>query len=367
MKKTILASLFISIVFGCYFFGSSFIENRHLSKEWKKGGYLFRDRIRTSPGVLIVDHYLDDYYSEILLNGGEIKKRVPGSFITILKNGSFLTTLSDELFFWNYDGQLIWKKSIHLHHDVFLNSKEDAFFFASGENIKRPNESMVTRKDAIVGLNIKGEQIFYWSIKDHLQKIEKILGRKVERKNATYRFVYTHFNSVQEIPANALSENFPAFRAGNILVNDNRNRILFIIDRDSKEIVWNSDPKMGIYAHSVRIQPDGNLVFLLNQQVAGDINNYSSVAFLDPIKNTIIKNIVFDPPESFYTETAGSLQVLPRDRFLVTDSYKGRAFEIDGGGRIIWEWVYPDSSSSKIRPLYRVLLHSKEAFERSFL
>jgi hypothetical protein len=48
-----------------------------------------------------------------------------------------------------------------------------------------------------------------------------------------------------------------------------------------------------------------------------------------------------DEPEAFYSEQAGSCQRLPGGNTLVTESERGRAFELDPAGEVVWELRSP--------------------------
>ncbi|MEM6674897.1 MAG: arylsulfotransferase family protein [Planctomycetota bacterium] len=48
-----------------------------------------------------------------------------------------------------------------------------------------------------------------------------------------------------------------------------------------------------------------------------------------------------DPPERFYSPVCGSLSALPGGSWLVVESTAGRAFQIDAGGELVWEFRSP--------------------------
>jgi hypothetical protein len=70
-----------------------------------------------------------------------------------------------------------------------------------------------------------------------------------------------------------------------------------------------------------------------------------------------------DPPESFYSATMGSCQRLPNGNTLITDSEKGRAFEVTRSGEIVWEWLNPETKKGRRLQIYRMVRLDLEAVE----
>jgi hypothetical protein len=362
--KITLTICLIAAVIAPFIFSKT--SKQTLSPQWgPSDSYLFRSP-DASKGVLILDNYYEELSSKIILKNGEISETIPGNFLSFLSDGSFFSYLDEEVYFWGPQGELRWKKKMHVHHDVYLNEASKQIFFVSGEVTKRPNQKKSFRSDAIVGLNFSGETIFEWKFSEHRAQVEKIHGKKIDYFEGENRFVLTHFNSVQELDENPLMKDNPVFAKGNLLVNDIQTGLFFIIDRNSKKIVWSNKPENRFFAHSVRLLADGRIVFLRNENYhEHPAPTNSSIAFFDPIKNEIIKNLEMNPPESFFTKAGGTIQVLSNGRFLVTESYRGRVFEIDESGKIYLEWVYPGTSNTSPFKVYRVQLIPEDVFEKS--
>jgi hypothetical protein len=64
----------------------------------------------------------------------------------------------------------------------------------------------------------------------------------------------------------------------------------------------------------------------------------SRVQSIHPLKNEIVWEYA---PRYLFSATAGTARKLPGGNTLVTSTYGGRVFEIDGKGKIVWEWVPP--------------------------
>ena len=63
---------------------------------------------------------------------------------------------------------------------------------------------------------------------------------------------------------------------------------------------------------------------------------------MDPLKRKIVWEYVEKPPELFYSSTAGASQRLPNGNTLITESAKGRVFEVTADGEVVWEFFNPE-------------------------
>jgi len=48
-----------------------------------------------------------------------------------------------------------------------------------------------------------------------------------------------------------------------------------------------------------------------------------------------------DPPSDFYTSIMGGCERLPNGNTLITESMKGRVFEVTPEGEMVWEYIIP--------------------------
>jgi hypothetical protein len=366
MKKLFLPLAFLALIAAvCLFYRDSFIRKTSLSPPNGRRGVVFHDRIRATAGYHLLDHYLHNARCTFADNPEPAKFIFPGSFCTVLKDGSYISYLVDQLVLWRPDGLPAWKVINTVHHDISVDEKNGTVFIVTWQPLRKKGVKGKIDTDTIRGYNLRGEQVFAWKFPEHMREFESVIKQPVQRQLSEPSepvFEFTHINSVQEIPENPVAAKVPAFRAGNILVNDFRYGVIFVIDRRTKKIVWHYYPEHGVLAHSVRLNEEGLIVFLSNKKnktVQGK-SRYSSIDFLDPIKKEIAYSITTSPKKSFSTSYWGSLQLLPGNRFLVTSSMSGSAFEIDKSGRIFWEWVNPENEGDHIKPIYRVMVTPKE-------
>jgi hypothetical protein len=90
---------------------------------------------------------------------------------------------------------------------------------------------------------------------------------------------------------------------------------------------------------------------------------YSRVVEVDTATSQIVWEYSEGPGGDFYTRIRGGVQQLPNGNVLVTESDRGRVFEVTREKQIVWEYYNPDRISAEpipndVRafraPIYRV-------------
>jgi hypothetical protein len=63
------------------------------------------------------------------------------------------------------------------------------------------------------------------------------------------------------------------------------------------------------------------------------------------------------PEQRFFTQTRGGAQALANGNVLITESERGRAFEVTRAGEIVWEFWNPDTigAGAKRATIHRML------------
>ena len=69
--------------------------------------------------------------------------------------------------------------------------------------------------------------------------------------------------------------------------------------------------------------------------------DFSRVVELDPLTREFLWEYRGDAQNGFFTQTCGSSQRLPNGNTLITESEKGRAFEVTPKNEIVWEFLSP--------------------------
>jgi len=139
-----------------------------------------------------------------------------------------------------------------------------------------------------------------------------------------------HTNSVEVLDGTVPH---PAFREGNLLVSVRNMSCLAVIDPDSSKVVWANRGRW-LRQHEARVTPGGHVMLFDNRTSDGQ----SRVVEYDVVDDEIVWE--YTEP-GFFSRGSGAQQLLPNGNVLITESGKGRVFEITGDGRVVWEFLNP--------------------------
>jgi hypothetical protein len=89
--------------------------------------------------------------------------------------------------------------------------------------------------------------------------------------------------------------------------------------------------------HDPQVLANGNLLLFDNR----GLNEESSILELDLPTGDVVWSYRGDETNPFYSRACGTVQRLPNGNTLITESDRGRAFEVTPSGRIVWEFYNP--------------------------
>jgi hypothetical protein len=249
----------------------------------------------------------------------------------LLTDGNLLVIATDNsLREYDWQGNLLWEyaprsESLFPHHDVIR--------LANGNTLSIYGD-VAEDADRLLEVNAKGETVWAWRSVDHMQRYLQSVGTPHDR---------THFNSVQELPQNRwFRRGDTRFRPGNLLVSSRSLNIVFVIDKDRGDIVWEFGDQLDGQHEALMIedgQPGAGNVLLFNNGYR-NLHDYrrSTILEIDPSTGSAVWEYQHD---YFYSPVGGIQQGLPNGNVLITSSHGGRVFEVDRDGKLVWEWVPP--------------------------
>lgn len=144
-----------------------------------------------------------------------------------------------------------------------------------------------------------------------------------------------HSNSIRVLKGR-IADLLPAFAAGNVLISIRNMSTIAVLDIQQEKVVWAA---RGMFRkqHDVQMLENGNLLLFDNRRMG----RYSAVREFEPL--TMFQKWVYrggrDRP--FFSRTCGAVQRLPGGNTLITESNKGRAFEVTRSGETVWEFENP--------------------------
>jgi hypothetical protein len=253
---------------------------------------------------------------------------------------------------FDFYGKPIWIKELPIHHEIVLTPQDTIITFT-----KEMHEYKGRKVDfcVIIELDKKGNELFRWSTWENLEYLKTLhpplelerpkvffLLEKAKRKDTTPwggNYDYYRLNSLQIIPENKLGKKDKRFQKGNWLISFRHGSIIFVLDKETKEVVWKCLPENiennleG--QHSPKMLEEGNIMIFDNGRYRGN----SRIIKINPLNYKIVWEY---RDKDFFTLSEGYIDVLPNNNLLITESEKGRVFELTPDKKIVWEFYSPE-------------------------
>ncbi len=150
------------------------------------------------------------------------------------------------------------------------------------------------------------------------------------------------------------------FRAGNVLVSLREIDTVAVVDPQNGEVLW---ARRGPWdaQHQPTLLPGGRLLVFDNRGYRG----HSRVLELDLRSGGVAWEFHGEPAEQFSSPEAGSCQRLSNGNTLITESERGRAFEVTPAGEVVWEFRSPHRAGPRrelVATLFEVVRLPPEFF-----
>ncbi|RMG43231.1 MAG: hypothetical protein D6719_04160 [Candidatus Dadabacteria bacterium] len=305
---------------------------------------------------------------------------LPNGHILVLHGSKFAAnrepwkTLRRTVAEYDWEGNVVWQHSGDhiLHHDTRVLSNGNVIFVsryllngAALGSVTDPLRKEVNLKaDALVELNRSGEIVWQWNSWEHFDlnfcgvfSCEKrVAEHKQALNNNDYRLAkklrdWTHTNTVSEIPPNRwYRQGDKRFKPGNLIVMPRNFWTLYIIDKESGDIVWQYSKgyKDGLGgAHEAYMIPEGlpgagNILLLDN----GSKRRHPKESYILEINPVTKKPVwVYDRGPEFHCPVRGAAIRLPNGNTFVSNDPNGVLFEITPEGEKVWEMKPPSHIS----------------------
>lgn len=243
-------------------------------------------------------------------------------------------------------GDLEWRVKADHHHS--LTRADDGTFWISGRT-PEPGPDPFTdadsvRHDVLVQLSGGGDVLRRIPVFDVVRRNEEL-----RRRHMRFRPEDTHLNDVESLP-DSLTDEYPLFDAGDLLVSLRHLNVVFVLDPESLEVIWQVDEPF-VLQHDPDFVGDGWIgVFDNNYDGTDRGTDFGGIRILAYQPHTDSTDVLFAPSDSdsLYTPTRGNWQRLGDGRFLVTESNAGRVVEVDREGRIVWEWIQERYNEARV-------------------
>jgi hypothetical protein len=346
------------------------------------------------PGVVIVDR-MGNVIHKWDVSSGRVRLTPQGNlFAAVLNEKKKIINIYRE---YDWDGKVVWE--YELPFGVFKNDFQwlDNGNLLLSVQIPLPPEALAKIKDvavlpwwgmrkrsakqngdAIIEVNREKKIVWEWYWHEHADVNRFSPETPVDD--------WTHQNTVNILPENKWYDaGDNRFKPGNIIVNPRNFDEIFIIDKETKNIVWSWTTNYnGGLAHphepsmiAKGLPGEGNII-LLDNGLFPKFRHHSGQSIIWEV-NPSTKEVVWKyettgySNQRFFTKTKGSVKRLPNGNTYISECVTGRAFEVrtdknhPDGGEIVWEYIAPDTAFSRARlypvdycPQIKPLLKAKE-------
>jgi len=294
----------------------------------------------------------------------------------LLENGNILvqrggmTSDTGLLQEFNWDGSLAWeftpegtaphKRLLGPHHDVYRKTNGNTLTICREavpteylKDIRDPrlrNETIYG--DTILEINPEGKVVWEWTSHGHLDLNHPRIMASPEWVPGPFNSTicdWTHVNTVQALPENKWFDGGDErFRPDNVMISPRNLDTVYIIDRETKEIVWEYT---GSYfgglsgQHEPHMIPKGLpgagnvLIFDNGASPWNDLGHagHSFVLEIDPTTEKVVW--VYQKWMQFHSCYTSSAQRLLNGNTLICEHTGHRVFEVTPEGETVWEHV----------------------------
>ena len=237
--------------------------------------------------------------------------------------------------------RILRQQSLSFHHDMSV-ARDGTVYVLAEEAEYRPRIARLrpVLNHYVVVLDPDWKEIGRISFGDLVLRNPDLLDAvKTRRNQQIFDLTDNIFNSntVEVIPTDVVRDDRVIFEAGHLLVCIRNIDLVGVLDPEAEEFVWTWGPGELEHPHHPSLLENGNILIFDN----GKFSERSRVIEVDPVSGDIVWQYEGDPPESFFSRSRGAAQRLPNGNTLITESTKGRVFEVTPAGEIVWDFWEP--------------------------
>jgi hypothetical protein len=336
------------------------------SKDRSKSGVTHHDPTKAHPGINVFCSENSSTVQFVEMDGKVIHRvEVPTSdvwretnkckMVAFADNGTLVMVVENtEIIKADLEGKVLWRRNGRYHHDVDV-TPDGQVHAILGVSKPAPKEYQPAKRildDVFVTLTSQGRITRRLSLAEMVMKKPKLLKRVVEQigkkrsrpklKERELGVDLFHTNTIDVIRERVQARADLVFEKGDILFCSRYLDLFGVIDVEEHEIRWHWGTNEMQWPHHSTLMPNGQIMVFDN----GVRRKSSRVITVDIGNSEIVGMYRADPPKSLYALTRGGAQPLPNGNTLISDSPKGRVFEVTPKGKTAWEFYNPDMSEN---------------------
>jgi len=259
--------------------------------------------------------------------------QAPWRRVTLLEDGSLLAIHDGRaLVRIGADSTPLWASPLRAHHDLALDG-DRIHVLTRGERVVPEVHPRVAIVDDMVTTIDRAGQVL-----GELSLWEAFAGsdwRSMLDDLSVRSGDVMHSNSI-ELLDGRLAARHPAFAAGNWLLCARDLDLVFVVDPRARRIVWLATGPWRA-PHHPTVTDRGTVLLFDNLGNGGD----SRLVELEVVNGTVVSQWAPEDPAQLSTQFCGVAAPLVNGNVLVTETCRGRAFELSPAGALVWEYSSP--------------------------
>jgi hypothetical protein len=237
--------------------------------------------------------------------------------------------------------RLLWASPLRAHHDLEVLPNGDIVVLTRRAHmVPRLDPEKPILEDYVSVLDAEGNEKRSVSVLEALERSE--FAGLWQPDGRWYLGDVLHTNTVSVLDGR-LEGRVPGFRRGNVLLSMLVPDLIAVLDLDARVLVW---AHKGAFRrqHDPKVLANGHLL-LFDNRGAG---SHSRVLEFDPARpDDVVWSYVGSEEHPFSSPTCGAAQRLPNGNTLISESDRGRAFEVTPAGETVWEFVNPERAGEE--------------------
>lgn len=286
----------------------------------------------------------------------------------LVATGAFINARS--VFELDWMSNTLWSYDLpagmgYIHHDIERLPNGNTLLLCA-QTISVPSISSIPLvDDFLLEVDPAGNIVWSWYTYQHFDELGfDQLGRDLIANEGGD---WAHTNAVASLPPNSHAS--PALREGNLIVSQRFTNIVFIIDRQTGDIVWQIGPQDNLtYGQHAPVMIEqgldgaGNILVFDNGSgtgypLIGRAPGFASVLEIEPNTESVVWNYNAQAGSTFQalfdSDIVSNAQRLPNGNTLICSGIQGRIFEVTDDYEIVWEYMSPFKNTRGTRLIYR--------------
>ena len=228
------------------------------------------------------------------------------------------------------DSKLVWSYGENAHHDLDVDEAGRTLVLIREAGL-RPgfHAEKPILEDFVATLGPDGSEQARVSVIECFERSQFA----AELEGAPRSGDVFHTNSLEILDGSQVATH-PAFAAGNVLLSMRRTGTLAVVDLERREVFWALHGAWRLQHDPVLLR-SGRILLFDNKGLAHDA---SRVIEVDPRTGEIGWSYT---SARFFSATCGTSRRLANGNTLISETERGRAFEVARDGTLVWEFESP--------------------------